>query len=230
MQPIPRPQNAGPKVVKQGPSPAKLLASVPRRPLTPEQQLAAVNKVQQQADHRIKLGQQLFKAAEARLSQHHDLLEQVRAEQQGLREQVQDDVAKSLQSYDQWMGRIDEGFTQAIRRLDERIDQTQRDLTESRGQMQQMLAQVGAMMDQTQQLLSEAFGEMPQAPETTSEQARTTAVGIEIVPPASMPDPIEETLTTQPDTPSENGESEPTDIFGQLLDQLRDPRDDDVAA
>ena len=51
----------GPKMA--GPSPAELLAKMPRKPLTPDQQLAALDKVQAQATQRIKLGQQLFKAA-----------------------------------------------------------------------------------------------------------------------------------------------------------------------
>ncbi|MEM9416007.1 MAG: hypothetical protein AAGA29_11115 [Planctomycetota bacterium] len=227
MQPTPYPRTPGPKVVKQGPSPAKLLAAVPRRPMSPEQQLAAVNKVQQQADHRIKLGQQLFKAAEARLSQHHDLLEQVRAEQAGLREQVQEDVAKSLQSYDQWMGRIDEGFTKAIQRLGERIDQTERDLAESRSQMEQMLAQVGAMMEQTQRLLNDAFGEEV---EPRQETEVTTRVGVQIAPPPPASEPIQTPQPPQASDSSGDGVAEESDIFGQLLDQLRAQRDDDVAA
>ncbi|MFI4861771.1 MAG: hypothetical protein ACIAXF_13955 [Phycisphaerales bacterium JB063] len=222
MQPTPHPRSSGRTVVKQGPSPAKLLASVPRRPMSPEQQLEAVNKVQQQADHRIKLGQQLFKAAEARLSQHHDLLEQVRAEQAALRERVQDDVAQSLQSYDQWMGRIDEGFTKALERLGDRIDQTERDLAESRGEMQQMLAQVSAMMEQTQRLLSEAFGEEPDLP---TDPPAVTSLGVHIDTPKPEPE-----SRPDADVKPEHAHDDDSDIFGHLLDQLRSQRDDDVAA
>jgi len=140
-------------------SAGELLAKVPRKPLTPEQQLSALNKVQAQATQRIKLGQQLFKAAEARLTQHQDILDQVKAEQTGLREQIQDDVAKSLQGYDQWMGKIDESFTHAVRGLTSRLDQVEQQMTASQGEMQHMVARAAALMEQTQNLLAETFGD-----------------------------------------------------------------------
>lgn len=216
------PQSSGPRrtVVKSGPSPAKLLASVPRRPMTAEQQLAAVSKVHQQADHRIKLGQQLFKAAEARLSQHQDLLDQVRTEQSTLREQVQGDVAKSLQTYDQWMGRIDESFTKAITQLNSRMEQAEQEIAASRDTMQQMLAQVDAMVRQTQQLLEGALGE-DAMPAPAHHAPGATPGATTPTPPPPAPVIVPEKHPAQNPSP---------DIFGQLLDQLRVGRDDDVAA
>lgn len=217
------PPSPGPKrtVVKPGASPAKLLASVPRRPLTAEQQLAAVSKVQQQADHRIKLGQQLFKAAEARLSQHQDLLDQVRTEQQSLREQVQGDVAKSLQTYDQWMGRIDEGFTNAITQLNSRMEQAEQEIAASRDTMQQMLAQVDAMVRQTQRLLDGALGDeaLPAPAPAPTE--------FDSPPTASTPAPPPAAPIIVPDAPPADDAS--ADLFGQLLDQLRVQRDGEAA-
>ena len=135
-----------PKQTKaQGPSPAELLAKMPRRPLSVEQQAVALEKVQQQATQRVKLGQQLFEAADARLKQHQKILDEINGQQKILREQVQDDVAKSLQSYDQWMGRIDESFTKSIRDMTQRLDQLEERVANSQYEMQDMLAKAAAL-------------------------------------------------------------------------------------
>ena len=59
---------------------AQLLAKVPRRTMTAEEQLAALAQVQKQAEQRVKLGQQLFQAAEQRLSGHAAAPEQAQQE------------------------------------------------------------------------------------------------------------------------------------------------------
>ncbi|MGB0767923.1 MAG: hypothetical protein ACPGYV_09455 [Phycisphaeraceae bacterium] len=147
------------KTKPKGPSPAELLAKMPRRPLSAEQQAAAIEKVQQQATQRVKLGQQLFEAADARLKQHQKVLDEINDQQRILREQVQDDVAKSLQTYDQWMGRIDESFTKSIRDVTARLDQLEERVDGSHHEMQDMLAKATALLDQTQMLLAETFGD-----------------------------------------------------------------------
>lgn len=151
------------KTSGKGPTPAELLARMPRRPLTPEQQMTAIEKVQQQATQRVKLGQQLFEAADARLKQHQEVLKEIQDQQHVLREQVQDDVAKSLQSYDQWMGKIDESFTKAIKQVNERLDQLELRVDASRGELEVMIEKATALMGQTQGLMAEAFEGSPQS-------------------------------------------------------------------
>ena len=208
---------------RAGATPSQLLAKIPCRPLTPEQQLAALQKVQQQADERVKLGRRLFEAAEARLERHQDLLGQIRKEQDKLREQMQDDVASSLQSYDQWMGRIDEDFTRAIDALGDRMDQMEREMAGSRGSMEQMLTQTGELLEQTQRLLAETPGTTapsPTPPATTSSHDTPTAQHkAQSIPPAPMPNPADR----QPD----DGQA---DVFSQVLDQLRGISDEAGAA
>lgn len=143
----------------KGPSPAELLAKMPRRPMSPEQQTAALQMVQQQATDRVKLGQQLFDAADAKLKEHQQVLEEINQQQQILREQVQEDVAKSLLAYDQWMGKIDESFTSAIDKLNRRIDSMELRVDASRGEMESMIEKAAALLNQTQGLLAEVFEE-----------------------------------------------------------------------
>lgn len=126
-----------------------------RQPLTPEQQMQALKRVQAQAEQRVKLGMQLFKAAETRLSGQTDVLQQIKTLQKQLREQVNQDVAKSLHSYDQWIGQIDESFTTAIRKLEEKIDAVHANTVKSESRMNDMLQRAEAMLDQSRCLMEQ---------------------------------------------------------------------------
>ncbi|MEM1355346.1 MAG: hypothetical protein AAGC44_02755 [Planctomycetota bacterium] len=216
---------------------------MPRKPLTPDQQLAALDKVQSQATQRIKLGQQLFKAAEARLTQHQEILDKIRNQQQDLREQVQEDVAKSLQTYDQWMGKIDEGFTGSIRDLTERLDQLEAEQRAGREEMQSMVARATALMEQTQQLLMESLSDRVEpepGPSTHEAQDQSGAQPNPLESAMIRPqieveaDPIEGTHREEPPTAADDpsgplkigdevmGLNEEEDVFGQVLKRLRD--------
>lgn len=129
------------------------LSSLSRQPLTPEQQMQALKRVQAQAEQRVKLGMQLFKAAEARLSSQTDVLGQIKTLQTQLREQVNQDVAKSLHEYDQWVGQIDESFTTAIRKLEEKIDAVQANVANSEARIEHMLKRAEALLDQNRELV-----------------------------------------------------------------------------
>ncbi len=223
-----QPQDPSPRS-SAGVSPAELLAKVPRRPMSAEQQAAALQKVQriqQQATERVKLGQQLFDAAESRLKQHQGVLKEIQDQQQRLREQVQEDVAKSLQSYDQWMGRIDESFTNAIKELNQRIDLLETRIDCSHGDMERMIGKAGALLEQTQGLLAEAFGEEAVDPELL----RAVMGGGASTGETMGPEPVYHTAepsTSQPasadDFLAEQDEAE--DVFGEVLRRLRSQND-----
>jgi len=234
--------------IPQEPSPAELLAKMPRRPLTVDQQAAALEKVQQQATQRVKLGQQLFEAADARLKQHQKVLDEINDQQKILREQVQEDVAKSLQSYDQWMGRIDESFTKSIRDLTQRLDQLEERVDGSQHEMQDMLAKAAALLEQTQTLLADTFDDadeiaeamqasaseshdldpdewaamdQPDPDQPTDQADDAEVLEVDIVTPTDetgMPEALDE--------PSDDSD----DIFGQVLRRLRSEDDDGHAA
>lgn len=232
----------------QGPSPAELLAKMPRRPLSVDQQAAALEKAQQQATQRVKLGQQLFEAADARLKQHQKVLDEINGQQQILREQVQDDVAKSLQSYDQWMGRIDESFTKSIRDLSQRLDQLEERVEGSLNEMQDMLAKAGALMTQTQTLLAETFGDAEEIAQAMQDSASKShsydldELAATVHPEFDAPvmDSADDTEVIEVDivTPTDSSgmpeaiddANAGDDIFGQVLRRLRDESDDDTAA
>lgn len=250
MTPHPRPTpNNG-----SGPTPAELLAKMPRRPMTPEQQAAALEKVQQQASQRVKLGQQLFQAAENRLKQHQQVLKEIQDQQQILRDKVQEDVARSLQTYDQWMGQIDESFTKAIADLNMRLDVLETRFDSSRDEMEAMIDKAAGLLSQTQGLLAEAFGDEPGEQVATEMQAAVPAgsdVDIDAIEDLVMPPVVDEDTSYGDDTevieieivePREDavsetpadaipmdaeGTREADDVFGEVLRRLRSQSDED---
>lgn len=228
------------KPIKAGPTPAELLAKMPRRPMTPEQQAAALEKVQQQATQRVKLGQQLFEAADARLKEHQKVLDEINQQQQILREKVQEDVAKSLQTYDQWMGRIDESFTKSIRDLGMRIDVLESRFDASRDDMQAMIAKAAALLEQTQDLMAEAFGEdmagLDQAMSVPSHAIMSHPEPIDSMDDESLSDDDSEVLEVEIlDGEREQDDihtldcprSAEDDVFGEVLRRLRSQKDED---
>ncbi len=199
------------------------LSGLRRQPLTPEQQLQALKRVQAQAEQRVKLGMQLFKAAEARLSNQTDLIQQIKTLQKQLREQVNNDVAQTLHQYDQWIGQIDESFTTAIRKLEEKIDAVQANVTVSEKKMRQMLDRAEALLDQTRCLLEEQS--LQQKTRTTPSQP--TAEPAQDDPPPPDPEPTanadQDLSTAQPHlnlTSASNDDAEQDKIYSKLLQRL----------
>ncbi len=229
------------------------LSALNRQPLSPEQQLQALKRVQAQAEQRVKLGMQLFKAAEARLSTQTDMLGQIKTLQSQLREQVNKDVAKSLHEYDQWIGQIDESFTTAIRKLEEKIDAVQANIVTSESRVKHMLDRAEALLDQNrclveQNSLNPTNPQPPQhtEPPTPPTPTATQAPSAYPIPPASTHKPITDNPTpspiskltpnpqTNPDTdlPNDSHQIHPDQekIYSTLLQRLmKDDTEKDTA-
>jgi len=165
------------------------LPGLPKKRLTPEQQLDALKKVQARADHRAKLGAQFFKAAEAHLTHHQDWLEQIKKSQNELRQELQDDVAKSLRSYDQWMGKMDQDFTQSLERLEARIDELQTQWSQAQEKIESMMRRSEAMLDQGRYLMAEAAHGHPARSPGNVAQTTKSAKPVESAPVAKQPEP-----------------------------------------
>lgn len=129
------------------------LPGLPRTGLTPQQQLEALARVQNQAEQRVRLGLQLFKAAEAHTSSQRDILDEIAAEREKFREELTQDVTRSLHGFDQWIGQMDDTFTQAFLTLEERVDAVEQRISESQNQLQKMISQTQKMLDQAMALL-----------------------------------------------------------------------------
>ncbi len=131
-----------------------ILNGLPGNAMTSQEQLEALRRIQAQAEQRVKLGVQLFKAAEAKLSEQNDVLEQMKKEQSGLREQINEDFTRSLHAYDQWVGQIDENFTHAIRNLEKRMDAMESEWAKSSATINMMVKRSEEMLSQSRKLLT----------------------------------------------------------------------------
>lgn len=188
------------------------LPALPRQPLTPQQQAEALKRTQAQAEQRVKLGVELFKAAEKRLTTQSDVLRQVRDEQKHLRETVQEDVAKSLQSYDQWIGRIDEGFTTALRTLEDKVDAMSREWSASQQRIEEMVRRSEELLAQSRATLEADSTVERTAPTPLKFRPADT----DDAPATDKPEPATEAAAT-PDAPAADDEQ----LYSLILDKLR---------
>ena len=115
--------------------------------MSPEMHKQALRKAQQ-AEKRVRLGMQLLKASENRLASQSHVLNQVRHEQEHLRERVQEDVAKSLQSYDQWIGQIDDSFSKAMLVLEQKVDALSEAFEKKQSQLDQVIKRFEEQIEQ----------------------------------------------------------------------------------
>lgn len=126
---------------------------LPRPRLSPEEQLEALRRVQDQAEHRVRLGTQLFKAAEAYTSQHRLLFDQIKSEHETLRGQMRDDIARSFRQYDQWIANMDEQLTNSLRQLEDRMAKLQDQWSQTQKRIDDMLRRSESLLDQSRDLL-----------------------------------------------------------------------------
>ena len=127
------------------------------------QQLEHARRIQVQAEQRVQLGLQLFKAAEAHALRHRDMIQQLKDEQQELHQQLQQDVAQSLHEYDQWVGQLDENFTTALRQLDSKVDSLQERWAQTESHIEQMMKRSEALLDQSRVMLEHTAAHPPLA-------------------------------------------------------------------
>lgn len=162
------------------------LPGLPQTALTPEQQLESLRRIQNQAEQRVKLGTQLFKAAEARVCQHQALLETLRAEQAEFRTKFSQDMIKSLQTYDQWVGQIEETLTDTLQGLEAKLDKLTAEWTGRHQHVETIADRAEALLNQTQELLQSTQSKLLRQTAAVREalvQRRAT----EASPPAAAP-------------------------------------------
>ena len=124
--------------------------------LPPDEQREALARLRVQAEQRVKLGMQLFKAAEAHTSHQQQVVEQLRQDQRTMRDQMMEDVARSLHSYDRWIGKMDEQLTQSMQRLTERMNQLQSQWADAQQRIDAMMSRSETLLNESRSLLETA--------------------------------------------------------------------------
>jgi hypothetical protein len=124
------------------------LPGLPTGPLPPHQHADALRRAAAVAEQRIKLGAQLFKAAEARVAQYQELVDEIKSQQEQMRQQMQEEVQTSLAKYDDLVGSIDDSFTERVHVLEDKIDSLTSKWEESQKRIEQMMHRAESMLDQ----------------------------------------------------------------------------------
>lgn len=136
------------------------------RNLTPQQQLDALNRAQRQAEQRVRLGMQLFKSAEARLSAGQELVHQLREEQDALKAQMKEQVDKSIHSMTRDVDERTQSVEQRLDALTSKLEQAQHAWESSQQRVGEMMARCEAMLEQGRHLMLRAseIGQTRSAP------------------------------------------------------------------
>lgn len=184
------------------------LPGLPRGPLSATQQMDALRRVQAQAEQRVKLGVQLFKAAEAHAAQHQKALDEVRAEQRQLHEELKRDMTSSLHTYDQWISKIDQDLSASVKGLEKKITDLQSQWDQTHKRIEAMLKRSEAMLDQAR--YAQPAGKAPVAP--------PAAAVVQTPPPAEAP-----ALPAAPTDFVADGQAtaEQPSIYTQVVERLR---------
>ena len=130
-----------------------------RLTLTAQQRTEALRRIQAQADQRVTLGVQLFKAAEAHTTHQHDLLGRIKTDQQQVKQELQQDLAgvlKSIASYDQQLDRFENLFSAVMTAMAKRIDSIYNKQIEAEQRINETVKQVVDLLEKTQHLMDEA--------------------------------------------------------------------------
>ncbi|MBI1336304.1 MAG: hypothetical protein GC164_05010 [Phycisphaera sp.] len=159
------------------PSREQDLPGLPRGPLSPAQQLDALKRVKDQAEQRVKVGMQLFRAAEAHTTQYQHAINEIKVEQQALREEIQRDMTQTLRSYDQWVHQIEGRVNDRVQQLDERLEQVEQRWAEMEERIMLLVRRAETLFDQSRIMLS---GFQPM-------WKRAAAVGANIKPTTQQP-------------------------------------------
>lgn len=131
------------------------------KPLSPREQLEAVRRAQSRVEQRVKLGVQLFRSAEAHLTEQQDLLTQAKQEQASLREQLETDLARSLRAYGQRTQHMDDRLTDAIDKLEHRLDVLQDRWQETEQRLEQMVRRSETLLHQSRSMLETGQARRP---------------------------------------------------------------------
>lgn len=143
-----------PRILRQDASTEPL--PLPPSKLPPEEQVNALNRMQDQAEKRVKLGQQLFIAAEAQAQQYKKLVDEFRDENARLREELHQDLGKSIHTYDKWVGQMDSRFNQSLGDLEDRMSRLQADWERAQHRIEEMLNRSERLLEEGKRLIDEA--------------------------------------------------------------------------
>lgn len=192
--------------------------------LSPTEQLEALRRVQAQAEKRVKLGTELFRAAETQTTRQQTMIQQIKSEQESLRSELQEEVARSLNAYDQWMVKIDESFTHAMQSFEQKIASLDSHWHRTQEKIESMLNRSQALLDQSSCLLETSratiAGQDQQRRPTRGQHSAGTAANKDLDALSVSPTKLD----TNPGSISDTPPSDTDNLsYIQLIDQMNHP-------
>ncbi len=195
------------------------LPGVKRGPLSAQEQALAVQQLHEHAQRRLALGMQLFENAQKQTQVHQALADQLRKEQDGIREQMQTDMTRSLHAYDQWIGKVEHDFAARLDVLDQRMSELQAQWQSMSERVEGMMNRAELLLDQAR-LISQAATQLSRQPvQVRSVMPTVTPRPMTVVTATSVDSSTKETAL--PRLAEETVMNEPTVRYLELLDLLR---------
>ncbi len=188
------------------------------------QQLEALRRIRQ-ADQRVQLGAQLFKAAEAHTTHQHDLLGRIKAQQQRLHEDLAR-LAGSLSQQDQRADRLERLFGSVMGAMAKRLDEIYARQVEADKRFNQTLARAVDLLEKAEQLMDQTRSA---SAERSSDPHRAPPIGSpgprdRVPDDADKPLLVTTTSITPPTAPARNqAQSHPEAIGPSSQSEPADP-------
>lgn len=211
--------------------PIDLVSLSPQSPgrLSPQEQLEAVRRLQEQAEKRLRLGRELFQAAEGLIRHYRQELEQLKQQQQELLQQMQKEIASSLRQYDQWIGQMEKDTTRRLEELTRRLAAMEAAWPELQKKVEMLLKRSGAVLEQIRSwMVHKSVRESDQrVPQTETSEPRTSGGGV--VGTGSVQARLSEAESCPASSSATSGEADfqlPPTLFTDLLKQIEQVRID----
>ena len=140
------------------------------------------------------------------------MVDQLRQEQAQIRQQMQEDMARSLHAYDQWIGQVKTDFDSRLDRLDRRMSDLQQQWQAMAARVESMMSRAEVLFDQAR-MISEAAASLSRQ---TLISAPVTVIG-SIKPTRPQTPASEPVSNSQPSHETANGELQPPPVKPHLV-------------
>lgn len=201
-------------------SSAAPLPGLPRQSLTPKQQLEALQRLQDRAEQRVKLGVQLFKAAEAHVAGQQAQLGTLKAEHEQLRERLEGDFKSSMESYDRWLAASEERTIARLGKIEQQMAALREDQASSHQTITQLVKRAEAMLSQAKTLMSQATAAQATAAQAPAAEP-TDSEGLKRAPVVIAETAEADTAAAQEASASPRDLNEPPVIYTKILEQIK---------
>ncbi len=221
---------------------AKLFKATDQRYSQQQQLIEQLKQDHEQLARDIAMQSQTL---EQRVKQAHDQLnEHLTNKQNRFKDEIATEVTKSIQAYDQWVGKMDEQFTHRLQDLESKLDALQAKWSDTEEKISSLTRRAETLLDTNRHMLEDSrtrpaqIGKVvrrstrPDTPSDAPEPAGDAADAEQPQLSTGAPPPTDCTPTPNPETaacddgaaPSKAELAQLRELFTYDLQQMDDPR------